>query len=411
MLNTKFSMKKIALIILLCGVNFYAQNNFQQGLITTSNGEQISALIGLYSWKKFPNKIDYKLNENSSVQQIESANISSLETNSGLLYLKKTLPVDISSNITDQLNDSYDPKFEERTIFLKSLVQGKASLYSSLATDHVLYFYKTDDQNIEQLIYKRYTNADQTIIATNSSFLKQLSQDVSCNPMSYSSPKYDESSLKKYFVSYNKCVGSEYQVNIKSEKLELNFKVLGGADYTSLTVQNYDRWRNNDLEFDAEISPRIGFELELQIPGNNKNNFSAFLQTFYKNYSASKEHRTSDFDVSYSGLEIIPGLRYNLNLKNDQSIFFDVGLNINITLSESFSSSSFGEQDSSTLFESNKLSSSFGIGYNKNKFTASLKYYLPTSSEGAYYRNESLDVQTFESKMQSFGLLLGYRLF
>lgn len=392
-----------------------AQNSFQQGLITTTNGDQISVLIGLYSWKRFPNKIDYKLNENGTLQEIESSDISSLEITDGIKYFKKTLPVDISANSTDQLNDSYDPIFEERTVFIKLLVQGQASLYSSLSTGRILYFYEAKNQGVEQLIYKRYTNLEQTKVATNSSFLKQLSQHVSCDQMSNSTPKYDESSLIKYFAAYNKCVGAEYQVKPTNNNLEFNFKVMGGADYTSLTVKNYDRWRNNNLEFDGQISPRFGLEFELHIPGNNKNNFSAIFQAFYKTYNASKEFRTSDFDVSHSGIELIPGLRYNVNLKKDQRIFLDVGLNINMTLSDSFSSTAFREKDRTTLFESNKLSSSFGIGYSKKKFSIYLKYYGPVSYEGGYYQNIEdvllVERQTFESKMQAYGLLLAYQLF
>jgi len=127
------------------------------------------------------------------------------------------------------------------------------------------------------------------------------------------------------------------------------------------------------------------------------------------------DFRSSNFDVSHSGIELIPGIRYNVNLKEDKRLFLDVGLNINLTLSQSFSSEAFRQEDRYALFESNKLSSSIGVGYSIKKISVYLKYYLPVSYEGSYYSNvEDIiykKTQTFESKMQSYSLQVAYQLF
>src|SRR5690606_13747402 len=122
-------------------------------------------------------------------------------------YVAATVIVDQSNNKVGNLSEDRNPILKEENLFLKVLVDGKASLFYTLKGGESRFFYSMDDGKIEQLIYKRYliTNGK---IAENNRYKQQLSTDFKCansKEFIFEKLEYKKSSLMKIFESYNNC--------------------------------------------------------------------------------------------------------------------------------------------------------------------------------------------------------------
>ncbi len=408
-------MKYLIFFILLSCITINAQNNFKKGKIQKINGEYIEAYIGLYNWQNFPDVLDYKNEINDEVKTISSTNIKAVYINDGETYIKNSVKVDVSSNRLNKLDNKYQANFQEKTLFLKLLVKGTANLYYYSTTEKPVFFYETKKQELEQLVYKKYY-INETQIGYNKTYLSQLSKNVNCNTNNNPKVNYSINSLTKYFVNYNKCKSNDnsYVYTNKKNKFIFNIKALLGVDYTNIEVDNKAAFRSNTLEFENKISPRFGFEIEGFIPSKNKNYFTVFLTSTYKQYQVKQIIRTVNFDVKYTGLDFTPGLRYYINLSEDKNIFIDAGYAINITLSQSLKSDAFKPLDTFSLFDSSKPNFVIGTGYNFNKLNLFLKYYLPISFEGEYIISNgviSAIGENFKTNMKTISLQFAYKLF
>ena len=77
---------------------------------------------------------------------------------------------------------TYDknPTFQEEQLFLKVLIEGKASLYEYVEVGLQRYFYTVDSSNIEQLVFKSY-KVDRDLVAKNNMYKQQLYNDLKCS--------------------------------------------------------------------------------------------------------------------------------------------------------------------------------------------------------------------------------------
>lgn len=408
-------MKYLIIIFFLLYITINAQSNFKKGKIQKINNEYIEAYIGLYNWQYFPDVLKYKYENNSQLKTINSSDIKAVYINDGETYIKNSVKVDVSSNRLNKLDNKYQANFQDKTIFLKLLVKGTANLYFYLTDEKPVFFYETKKQELEQLVYKKYY-INETQIGYNMTYLSQLSKNVNCNTNNNPKVNYSINSLTKYFVNYNKCKSNDnsYVYTNKKNKFVFNIKALLGVDYTNIKVDNKAAFHSNTLEFKNKISPRFGFEIEGFIPSKNKNYFTVFLTSTYKQYQVKQIIRTVNFDIKYTGLDLTPGLRYFINLSEDKNIFIDAGLTINFTLSQSLKSDAFKPLDTFSLFDSSKPNFVIGTGYNYNKLNLFLKYYFPISFEGEYIISNgvaSANGDNFKTNMETISLQFAYTIF
>lgn len=94
-------------------------------------------------------------------------------------FLRATVNIDNSSEITKLLSYNRNPEYVEKQYFLRVLVEGKAKLYLVQDKNITKYFFSTDENNIEQLVFKTYLNTVNKI-AKNESFKQQLFNQLNC---------------------------------------------------------------------------------------------------------------------------------------------------------------------------------------------------------------------------------------
>ncbi|MAM22422.1 hypothetical protein [Croceibacter atlanticus] len=180
--------KKILIyFILLIGYNSYSQSDFEKGYIINNSDNKTPCLIRVSDWFSSPINFEYKLTEESKPIKITTKSIKEFSSLNNFKYERQTVDIDRSSDQIKKLNYDNTPKFIEETLFLEVLVEGKATLYKYEEGNLIRYFFKTENQPIEQLIYKRYKSTINSSIKENNQFKQQLYTSLSTSNRSVSS--------------------------------------------------------------------------------------------------------------------------------------------------------------------------------------------------------------------------------
>jgi hypothetical protein len=125
-------MNRILLALLLtisclCG---NTQVKFDSGYFVANDGRKTVCLIKNYDWKYNPTEFLYKQNENADVQKATIGDVREFGIVNFSLYERFEIDIDTSTDQLDAKTTNASPEFKRETVFLKVLVQGKASLYS-----------------------------------------------------------------------------------------------------------------------------------------------------------------------------------------------------------------------------------------------------------------------------------------
>ena len=95
-------------------------------------------------------------NELDSSKEKNIEEIKEFEITGVSKYIKNTTNIDTSSSKINSLSEQRNPVFESKTVFLKVIISGKASLYKYSAPDLRRYFYSLNQGEITPLVYKKY---------------------------------------------------------------------------------------------------------------------------------------------------------------------------------------------------------------------------------------------------------------
>ena len=124
--------KKLNLSFVICLLSIttvFSQTSFKPGYIIKSNGQKIDCLIKNEDWKGSPTTFEFKTDENSEVKLGDISTIKEFGSADNFKYISATTEVDQSSDKVGKLTEDRNPVYKGETIFLKVLVEGKASLY------------------------------------------------------------------------------------------------------------------------------------------------------------------------------------------------------------------------------------------------------------------------------------------
>ena len=344
---------KLLLALFFCSLVSFAQTKFEPGSYTDLNQIKHEGFIKNLDWKSSPTQILFKKNiEDVDINIIESDNLKEFEIYGISKYKKEIVNIDISANDISEIGYIKEPIFEKKEVLLQVLLEGKASLYSLNYGVYGKYFYKSESNEIEELIHKKYRvnqieaakmreNGDNvsayTTILTNKDYLKQLFTNVNCETDREKIYKvaYKETSLVKYFKEYNECINTEYTLYKPVKKSKFNVKALIAANYNAvdLSYSNRTLYSNN---FEKKLSVGGGFEFEVIFPYNN-NKWAAFVETSYNSYSdnaflnddrGTSLYSQEKLDIKFNYIQISPGLRHYLFLNDVSRISIDVIYNI-----------------------------------------------------------------------------------
>ena len=228
----KTSMLKQFLFLIIFSITSIsnAQINFEAGYYINDSNTKIEGFIQNIEWLDNPTEIKFKSNLEAESKTITIDNVKEFGIIDGVAYERFDVQIDKSSDDPKNLSELRSPEFENETLLLKKIIEGKASLYYYSGFGIVRFFYSQDDNPIKQLVYKRFQNSG-TEIGVNELYKQELKTYLTCATISetkYKNLKYKLTSLIPFFKLYNECNGSPsivYNQVSKSTRLDKNFRL------------------------------------------------------------------------------------------------------------------------------------------------------------------------------------------
>ena len=385
-------MKLNFVILLFCfiTVRAFGQITFEKGYIIDNNNRKVECLIKNSDWKNNPKEFDYKLSDNDSPKKGNLSTIKEFSVPGVMKYISVDTKIDRSSMDPSVLSDSINPNWSSERLFLKVLVEGKATLYIYQENLFMRFFYTVDNSPIQQLIFKEYmTNDIDHHYQSNLKFQHQLWNDVKCTNTSMQTVErlnYDRVELEKYFKKYNDCVGNSFvDYDNNNEKHNFNIRITPGINYSSLSVSNSIESRK--AEFKSQLHYRIGLEAEYILPFN-RNSWGITIEPNFQNF---KQQYTSPVNntVEMNTLEIPVGIRRYFFINDKFKLLLDaqctiVGLNFNSNFNIESSYYYLPVQIDRTAY-----SISFGGGFEYSGISTEIRYYTSTSVTNDYLNWDS----------------------
>lgn len=392
-------MKSFSLFVLsfLIVTNSFGQIKFEKGYLIGNDDQQLLCFINNRDWKNSPKGFEYRLTENDEIKIGNLATVKEFGIFGFSKFIRVDTKIDRSSLDLSDLSRLMNPVWSQEQLFLKVLIQGKASLYIYEENNSTKFFYSSSDSSIKQLIYKEYLGQNNQIHA-NSSFQQQLWNDVRCGnttPGSIKNLNYKQSELRKYFYQYNTCTGdSNIVYEQTNKKAILKFKITPGINLSSLSISTnlVPDW---ELDFGKRPTFRIGFEAEYIFPFN-KNKWGIVLEPSYQYFNAGKNNQA----IKYQAIELALGLRHYFYINSDTKVFANMLLNTNIGLNFD---SKIDITNSHSLDISCDNNLALGAGMAFKTISLELRYYT--------IKQLLFDYVYWYTDYQTFAFIMGIKLF
>jgi hypothetical protein len=396
----------LALFLFLATTSsIFAQITFEKGYFITANGTKTECFIKNEDWENNPSKFEYKLTKDGDSQLIRLPNLKTVEIYDAFKYEKHTVPYNDSDRSIGKLTYQRSPKFEDTTLMLRVLLEGKATLFSYVDGDKRAFYFKKDDGLIQPLIYNVYTNENRAILY-NKRYQQQLLTELPCGAISekkITRVDYQASDLKAFFTAYNECKGANYVAFSKAKKGVSHLKAFAGA-YSGSAVSDLgiSSFFSAGAETEAGWSPTFGVELEYVFPFN-QNKWSVFVAPNYNTYEGESEFLDLSvqrrYKLEYSAIQVPVGFRHYMFLNNTSKLFLSGAVLFDLLLDARGSGNVNFEKDE---FRTSG-GFSFGLGYTYDKYSVEVRY-IPN--------RELLENNARSSiKLEQFGITLGYTIF
>ena len=207
-------MKKLPLLILITLFSFscYSQIIFENGYFIDNQNQIIECLIKNEDWAINPNEIKYKLSEEAEQKTLTIKSIKEFGIYGVSKYIRCIVDIDRSSQVLSKITFDKYPKFMEEELFLKILVEGKATLYLYEDGNYKKFFFNKDNSKIKQLIFKNY-KISTFDISQNNTFKQQLWINLTCQDIKMDDIKtinYKQNELVNLFERYNQCLDVKF---------------------------------------------------------------------------------------------------------------------------------------------------------------------------------------------------------
>jgi hypothetical protein len=392
--------------------NSFSQISFEKGYFISNSNKKVECLIRNMDWKNNPTEFEYKLSDIDDPTKASIESVIEFGVYNSSKFIKVNVKMDRSSEKIPNMDFDRNPTFQDEVIFLKSLIEGKANLYSYEDGNLIRFFFSKDDSNIEQLVFKRYLNSEKDIIR-NDKYRQQLLNELKCDAVTINDIKktdYKKSDLIKLFIKYNNCNNSDFKNFSKEESkksFDINIKV--GLNNSSITSNNINS-TSDDFEFDEKLVPKLGFETEFYFPFNN-NKWSMIMGLSYQNYKSNSERTVfpntafefkENAKVNYKSVELPIGFRHYLFLNNNSKIFLDVSYIFDFN-----KNSEINIDGGTNVSIDSKNNISVGFGYKFiDKYSIDFKYQTERKTSGV-----STNSTLWFCNYNSVSISLGYTIF
>jgi hypothetical protein len=387
---------RLSLLLLLVTFLSFAQNKFESGYYIDNSGIKTECLIKNYDWKNNPKSIEIKNSQDESIITKTLEEIKEFSILNKSKYIRETVKIDVSVFNFQTPERDPNPNFQEKTLFLKVLVEGKSNLYYFESESYIRYFYSNNGK-IEQLIYKEYANSDRNI-SENEAYKQQLFVNFKCNNDQKSIENLDyDNSLIDYFIKTNNCISGTTNSKEISEKRKFNINLKLNLLVNSNSTTYVSPYGKNTYESGNSTNLGFGFEAEIILPYNN-GNWSVFLDPYY--YKFDKPLMDSKGSVKIENVtnvfKIPLGIRRYFSLNNNNKFFANAALNFNIS-----NTKNQGQNIDHEIY--NSYNFSFGVGYQYKRYNLEIKINPKTVTGGNELVGESYAIKQVSLK-------LGYRI-
>lgn len=397
-------MKKYLIVLLLTVsvLNASAQGGFEAGYFITNSGEKINCLIRNKDWGYNPRTFKYRTSENSETLTGDITSVTEFGTGNAQKYKRFTVAFDRTTDEIDKLSMEREPVNTTDTIFLRVVVEGKASLYIYESGELRRFFIQINDEQVQQLVYKSYL-ANNNQVAKNEAYKQQLQVLLQCgNDLNTKELKYEKRELAKIFTSYNNCSGAVFKdYTVRTEKSHFNINIRPGIKFAALKatrgpIPPVDPNLVN-ISFKDQTTFRIGIEAEFILP-INKNKTSIICEPTFQYFNSVSTTTNQPATVKYTSLEIPIGFRYTFIPYGNSTVFINA-----LYATEIAFNSKIDFPNSTDLILKPGGSFSFGAGMKiKQKYSAELragggKDLLKTSA-------------SWSSNYSYFSLVFGYKI-
>ena len=391
----------ISISLFLLSIQVYSQIEFDNGYFINNNNQRVECLIKNSEWKNNPAEFEYRLTANSEVEKGTLESIKEFGINGFSRYVRADVKVDLSPSEIAKLSKDRNPEWSNQRLFLKVLVEGKATLYYYTGNDLACYFYSADDTTIKQLIYKEYY-VDEDHVAINPKFREQLWSYLRCENAKMSSVEnmiFKKAQLVKYIEKYNDCNGQPSIVYGKRNKKEtFHLGVTPGINFSSVSVSDsfYKKYNTN---FKNQLSFRIGAEAEYVLPFN-RNKWRILFEPTFQYQHSEKQISEVTVTINYKTIEFPIGFRHYFFLNKELKLFvnaffvpgYSLDFNSTITYDYPFASPLQIKTDNSIAF---------GGGISYNKLSAEIRYYSQKAMLNNFY---------WVAKGSQFTAILGFKI-
>jgi len=399
------------LLLFMCAASF-SQIKFEPGYFIDNNGSKASCLIRNLAWKNNPASFEYKTDESSATATGTISNIREFSV-SGYTFRRHIVDIDRSSASLQSMDINKEPKFLKETLFLKVLVEGKATLFS-YEDGNLIRFFFTDENSVvpQQLVHKQYLVDG--AVAQNNQFRVQLfnsMKSILSKVDRFKNVDYTEEDLVKIFTEYGGVEGKE-STNFTTDQNRSTFhlKVTGGVNFTQLKIFYYDGTENVTLQEEKPVVAP-GLEAEVVLPFNNRK-WSLFVNPSYQQFNSLSSVATSnaninnEWKIEYKFIDMPIGVRHYMFLTNKAKLFIDAAFVLGINLGNSraeykyFRHGTYFVQAAEISQTSNFA---FGAGFSYTRFSAAARLNLNRSVLSNY--------ALWDSEYTSVGVILAYRIF
>ncbi|MFB0905166.1 MAG: tRNA modification GTPase [Nonlabens sp.] len=393
-------MNKFYILFLIVGIfssiKCNSQISFVKGYYIDNANQKTEGLIRNVDWKNNPLEFEYKKTKESEKESMNIESVKEFGINNVSKYIRASVQIDRSSNKFNLLSYDKSPLFKKEQLYLKVLIQGYASLF--LYEDNSLrrYFYQTVNNDVDQLIFKKYKTPENKI-GTNNKFRNQLYDNLKCVDISMEELKfmnYNKKELLNLFEKYNNCHNSEFvnfDEKVTSSLFHLNIRP--GLNSSSLSMRN-NITNSRNTGYDREWSFRVGLEFEF-ILGFNKNKWAIIIEPTYQYFKAELEiANRSNTNADYQSIELPLGLRHYLFLNDTSKVFVNASFLYDFALKSKVRNLAVGSG----------INGALGIGY-KYKNTCSLEFRYHTS------RDILPDYALWTSDYKTISVIFGYSIF
>ncbi len=412
------------LLELLFHFTGYSQITFENGYYITNSNRRVDCQIKYVDWKNTPESFNFRIDEGSAVQKAAIDSVKEFGKEGVFKFIRAKVEMDRSTDIMSKLGSNRNPVFNQEQLFLKVLQEGSASLYYYEEGNLTRYFYRVNDSEIKQLVYKRYVSQVKTVknnyyqtsqkVLTNNYYQQQLYMDLACESIKQSEIErldYEEKALVKFFTTYNHCKNPDFKaVSDKPENRDFfNLSLRVGMNLVDFALENSAN-HIFDTDFGTSTNIRLSMDAEYILP-TNKNKWGVWFEPSYYTHNASLTSENSKVsggklisDMEINVYEFNFGLRYYMFITGRSKFFTNIGYVRTVTPD---SRVEFLRTDGSniiTLEVHSNDAGTLGVGYNYNN---------KLSFEARYYLNRSLliDYSYYISNFETLSFVIGYNFF